>query len=25
VHANRHQPFLRRLGDSFARLFSPLL
>ena len=25
VHAGRHQPFLRRFGDSFARLFSPLL
>ncbi|HEY2255054.1 MAG TPA: cardiolipin synthase [Variovorax sp.] len=25
VHTDRHQPFLRRLGDSFARLFSPLL
>jgi cardiolipin synthase len=25
VRANRHQPFMRRLGDAFARLFSPLL
>ena len=25
VRANRHQPFLRRLGDATARLFSPLL
>ncbi|MDM0016951.1 cardiolipin synthase [Variovorax saccharolyticus] len=25
VRANRRQPFLRRLGDSIARLFSPLL
>ena len=25
VRANRRQPFLRRLGDATARLFSPLL
>jgi cardiolipin synthase len=25
VHAHRHQPFLRRLADAVARLFSPLL
>ena len=25
VRVNRHQTFLRRLGDALARLFSPLL